>query len=166
MLRILKENILAEEWRQVCQIVFYRYRLRAIQGEMGSPGVQNNGVVEGLEAAGALAVHDHFEAALDQDRLADPFGPQIVAQRLARMDQFVAPLQFQVRDRQIAPQKGLLFLKMADVERQRHKTSELEGSGLAGAPSEFPAKGGLDVGRNEGIDVAAQGGDFLDKARA
>ena len=66
MSRKLKQNILPHVRRQVHAIVGYLDAILALQGQMASPVAEFEVMLEGFEAADALALQNQVQAALHE----------------------------------------------------------------------------------------------------
>ncbi|HEX3720326.1 MAG TPA: hypothetical protein VH595_20430 [Verrucomicrobiae bacterium] len=87
---------------------------------MGCPRVQQDDVLEGFQAAGALAIQRERQIALDQDVVADLLDVQIKEERVAGMGQFIEITEFKLGGGQFAFEVNVLFFQMAEIDLYRH----------------------------------------------
>jgi hypothetical protein len=122
MSRKLEQNILPHDGRQVHAVVNDGHVILPSKGQMASPVGKFDVMLEGLQAADALAFQHQVQVAPHQQAILQPLDLQFVLQRVAEPDHLVARVNIQLGDGQTPFQAKVTRLQLAQIDNQRHIT--------------------------------------------
>jgi hypothetical protein len=115
-----EQNILSNARRQVNRIVLDRHLILAFKRQDDRPLLQGELLLESAQTPGTLAIERHLETAVDQNGAADQLDPQVVPQRVPKVDQIIGVFQLQLRRGQFAAEVQAVLLELVQWAKQWH----------------------------------------------
>jgi hypothetical protein len=113
MLRKPEQDVFPQKWSQVHRIIVRSDRVLSIHGHKQVVGIQLQGDLEGLQAAGAFAGKNHQNASPREEGLFEALNLQVDLDGMSEMDQFVLYFEIKIRSGDLSSYEGGAGLQLS-----------------------------------------------------